>query len=186
MLNAWLTLLCGALCLFASACVGTHEILMSPDRPNYPTAQRRLRMLMFLWSGTLLYRGVELTTAAWAGLAWGAPVLPVTPGQVSTCIMLAAVHAALLEQHLRMWLPSRLQERVRHWLHIASCGRTRMLAEARAQSNRGLRPGVEPLTAPPAVVSGALAELAMSGAVVAGPGDGPEVLLHAAPPVARP
>lgn len=186
MVHAWLTLLCGALCLFASACVGTHEILMSPDRPNYPTARRRLRFLMFLWSGALMYRGVELTTSAWDALAGGPPVLPVTPGQVLATMVLAAVAAAALEHHMRQWLPAPLQARVRRWLDIASCGHARKLAEARASARAASAPILAPVPQlrPVRDVSAALAQLAMTpGVTLAGPGEGVvEALLDGRPP----
>lgn len=161
--------LSAALCFAASGACGTHEILMDPQRPNYPTGRFRLRVLMFIWSGVLAFRAMEF-----AGLA-AAPDCPaVSVGQVLGCFMVAAVHLTMLENHLRQWLPAKTHERIRRLLDVASCGRAAAWRAERERANAALWAGVKPGPARPS--SAALAELSMRGSVVIGPNEAPAAL----------
>lgn len=168
-----LGVLSGALCLTAAMCVGTHEILLGPDRPNYPNAPRHLRVPMFVWSGVLLYRGMELLSGA-----VGAHPPLVTPGIFMGSFMVAAVHGLLLEAHLRQWLPARVHARIRHLLNIATCGRSRLIRRARQQQNRTPRATAGFLAGDtdPGVTAEALLELSRQGVIVIAPLEGPEAL----------
>lgn len=115
--GAWiLTFIAGCLVLAASGFVGLHEILSGPDRPNYPTASRHLRIAMFVWCAALFYRGAEILS----GLCQPHPVL-LTYGAFQAAVLLAVVHGLLLEQQLRQWLPARLHARIRRLIAVASC-----------------------------------------------------------------
>lgn len=154
------------LCLaLTSGCVGLHEILLSPDRANYPNARRLVRMLMFAWSVVLLYRSAEIISSALAPR----PVY-LSLGAVLGTWVLFGVQAAMLEQVLRQWLPARLQRRIQQLILIASCRHQRELRDARRSAMAAV--GV-PTRAPPSerVVGPALAELTLKGATVWGPGE---------------
>ncbi len=117
-LNAIPPVLCGLLVLATSALAWTHEILMSPDRPNYPTGRALTRRLMFVWSAALLYRAIDLLAGAWDG----APA-PVSFDEAMGCALACLVHASLLESHLRMWRPARTHRTLRRLMDAAGCGR---------------------------------------------------------------
>ncbi len=163
-----MTLITGIVLFFGATCLGLHEILLAPDRPNYPTASRRVRWAMTVWMVTLYYRAVEITVGAFAPEPVYVPL-----GVTAVTLAVAVVQALLLEQVLRQWLPARLHARIRHLLNVASCGRSEAIRRARAQSNTGLWPGVEPASIRSGLVGPALAELTLDGGMVWGPNEGP-------------
>lgn len=171
--DVFLAGLCGALCICTAICVFTHEILLSPDRPNYPSARGYLRILMFAWSGALIYRGVEFLSGI--GNA-EAPV--VTAGSVLVWGVAFVVHAALLENHMRMWLPARIQAKFKAMREIVTCARLRKLQEARNSSLDAVRPGVAIAGVPDVFMAGAaMADLQVEGTRVIPP-DAPKGAVH--------
>jgi hypothetical protein len=123
------TMATALLVLFAFLCVGLHEILLSPDLPNYPNAGLHVRAAMFVFMVCLGYRGVEMLSLLFTQRVY------VTPGAFWASFTLAWVQAVLLEQQLRRWLPARLHERIRRLLEIASCRKRPMLVAERARNN---------------------------------------------------
>jgi hypothetical protein len=161
----------GGLLVLSFLCVGLHEILLSPDQPNYPNAPWHVRTAMFVWLLCLGYRAVEMFTQLYEPI----PVYS-TPGQFWATAAFALAQAVLLEQQLRRWLPARLHERIRRLMQIASCRRRPAIQAARASSNAALRDGVQPFDVPASVVGPALGTLSLAGTRAIGPGEGREVL----------
>lgn len=160
----------GLLVAFATLCVALHEILLSPDRPNYPTAPAHQRAAMFVWMCCLGYRGVEILS-----LLYAPTPTYVSPGSFWASAALALAQAVMLEQQLRRWLPARLHARIRRLLEIAACKRRPGMDAARQQSNSALRPGVPHNNTPSDVVGPALVALTLDGAqLVAAPGEIPQ------------
>lgn len=164
MTPALVTLMTGLLLLFTSFCVGLYEILLSPEALNYPNGRRRVRTAWFCVSAAFLYRAAEIL----CGLAAPEPTY-VTFGSSVGTLAVATAFALQLEQHLRQWLPAKLQRRVQQLIDVASCRRRREVAEARKRALAAVVRGPVPPIPSENVVSPALADLAMSGWSVAGP-----------------
>ncbi len=171
--NAILTVLVGTLCIATGVIVFTHEILLNPDRPNYPSAKTFVRILMFGWSGGLIYRGTELIT-----LPSAYPPL-ITNAMVFTSCCMFAVHAVLLYQHMQMWLPARVQAKFKAMREIVTCSRLRQMEEARRRANAALRPGVVAPRGVDAFMAGAaLADMEVDGSRVLQPDAPPSAVVH--------
>lgn len=158
---AWLNLAMGLVAVASAVVLWLLEILMDPERPNYPSARRWMRLAMFIASCAFIYRGGEFIRGAFA-----AEPPPVTSGMLMAWPVMLVVFIGQLEHQVRMWLPARLQEKIRRLLEIASCGRSREMARARATANGALRAGVEPGPVQTHGVGPALAELALQGVPV--------------------
>lgn len=110
------TVAAALLVLWASFCVGLLEILSAPERVNYPTARLHVRIAMFTWAVFLLYRGLEMLV-----LMRGPTPLFATVGELYAAIALGLAQTALLEHHLRSWLPAHTHQRIRTLLDVAAC-----------------------------------------------------------------
>ena len=162
--TAW----CAFMLLIAGTAVGLWQILSAPDRPNYPTSGTLKRILMFWFSGSLLFRAVEIFTGLYDGTQ---PVL--NPSIALSATLLAALMTTFLVDHVRHWLPARTHDRIRQLLAIARCRPSPALVRARRSSD--VSAGVVTITSADAV-SPALVDLAMSGVRVVGPNGGPEAI----------
>ncbi len=167
-LNAVLRLLTAALILY-------HQILLEPDRPNYPNGRCRLRIALFALGVLLAYNGVDLLVRLLSGST------RLIPSALLLSLGLFAVEILRLERLMRHWLPERLQARIQRWLHIASCSnREARLASAMARRSAMAAVEVPAFTPPPpSVVGPALAALAMAGTRVIGPGEPPSAVADA-------
>lgn len=167
MISATLMTLLSAVAILISAMVlGLWQILSAPDRPNYPTSGRVKRAMMFLLVMMLSGRGVEILTS----LAGPDPILS-TPFQAMSSFALCGLFISFLVDHCRNWLPARTQANIQRMYRIARCSPSRGLKAARKSSNTsaGLGPHGTAHLAQPALV-----DLALLGARVAGPNEGPE------------
>ena len=158
--TAW----CGVMIAIAGIAVGLWQILSAPDRPNYPTSGKVKRILMFWFSGSLLFRAVEIFTGLYAGTQ------PDTQSSaVLSSTLLAALMVTFLVDHMRHWLPARTHGHIQKLLTIARCSPSPGLVAARRSADPTSR-------VPADAVSPALVDLAMSGVRVVGPNGGPEAL----------
>ncbi len=158
--TAW----CGVMIAIAGIAVGLWQILSAPDRPNYPTSGKVKRILMFWFSGSLMFRAVEIFTGLYEGTQ---PYLQ--PGAMLTTTLLAALMVTFFVDHVRHWLPARTHDRIRQLLTIARCSPSPGLKAARESADPSSR-------VPASAVSPALVDLALSGVRVVGPNGGPEAL----------
>ena len=161
-------LMSAALRFVTAWCILLHQILLEPDRPNYPNASRLLRWSMFLLGAVLLFNAVDLVNRAVTDphrrvLVSGLPL------SATWCL----AEGLLLERTLRSWLTVRLQARVQSWWALASCRNRDVLARER-QRNLAAVEGTA--YAPSAgVVGPALGELALAEGMadIVGPGEPP-------------
>lgn len=161
-----MTFLSAVSILISAMALGLWQILSAPDRPNYPTSGRVKRAMMFLLVVMLSGRGVEILTS----LAGPDPILS-TPFQAMSSFALCGLFISFLVDHCRNWLPARTQANIQRMYRIARCSPSRGLKAARKSSNAsaGLGPHGKAHLAQPALV-----DLALQGARVAGPNEGPE------------
>lgn len=172
MMQTIITVLTGVVLFVAATAVCVHQILLNPDRPNYPTADKRVRIVMFLWAAGLYYRAAEIIT--WPFYGGQQASLSI----LYTSVMACALHVLLLEVVMRSWLPARLHARIRHLLDIASCGHSEAIRRARKRANDALWPGVAPASVSARPVGPALAQLTLEGAHVIGPNEGLDAQLE--------
>lgn len=166
MIATLITVLTSLVLFGAAGSVFLHQILLNPDRPNYPTADRRVRIAMALWGAGIFYRAGEIL--GWAMDGSGEASL----SMLFTSAMAFALHVLLLEQVLRSWLPARLHARIRDLLNKASCGHAEDIRRARKRANEALWPGVTPAPISARPVGPALAQLTLEGVQVIGPNEG--------------
>lgn len=156
-----------------------HEILLGPDRPNYPNGPWYQRVVLFALAVALAALTMERFHDLYSG-AYVSPIVMVASG------LYMAAQAVLLEQQLRRWLPAHLHARIRHLLAIASCKKRAAVRAARAQSNTGLYPGVRPSPLAADIVGASLGTLTLEGMRAIGPGEGAEVLADLPPSTRTP
>lgn len=166
-----LTLVSGAAVFVTALCLGLWQILSAPDRPNYPTSGPVKRALMFWFMAALAYRGLEIVY-----LALQPQPIYSTEGQVFSSILMAALFATFLVDHLLHWLPARTHRNIQRLRQLATCrpkpGLVAARTSAMVNSTGAPCPSAD-------VVSSALLELAMQGVSVAGPGEGPKAITGA-------
>jgi hypothetical protein len=176
----WVTFLCASFNGVAFLCAGLHQILLEPDRPNYPNGPLHQRVILFALMVMLGMVTVERFAQLYADTPlYTSPIIMTASG------VFAAAQAVALEQQLRRWLPARIHERIRHLLNIASCRRRRALESARASADAALYPDVVAHGLPADVVGPALGAMTMDGMRAIGPGEGLEVFANL-PPVGHP
>ncbi len=163
----------------ACLCLCFHEILLGPDRPNYPNGPWYQRAILFALTVVLAALTMERFNGLYAG-QYVSPTVMVASG------LYMAAQAVLLEQQLRRWLPAHLHARIRHLLNIASCKKRSAVRAARAMSNAALYPGVRPDSTAADVVGASLGTLTLEGMRAVGPGEGVEVLADLPPSTRTP
>lgn len=160
----------------SAALIGLREVLLAPDRPNYPNAERRLRLAMFVLSAALLYQGADQACKAFAAQ----PHLN-QPASVVLATAWFACSALELERTTRQWLPARIQRRFQRLMHLASCGAAWGVKRARTAAAGAVYGPTQPVPSSSSVGT-ALAALLIEGATVVAPGEGKaqaEIGLHA-------
>lgn len=160
------TLLSAVAILIASATLGLWQILSAPDRPNYPTSGKVKRFFMFAGSAIFLVRGAEMLTT----LHGPRPIMS-TETQAVASFVICGLFVTFLVDHCRNWLPARTQANIQRMYRIARCSPSRGLKAARKSSNASARLGPHGTAY---LAQPALVELALQGARVAGPNEGPE------------
>lgn len=132
-----------------------HQILLEPDRPNYPNARPAVRYAMFLLGAALLFNSVDLLSRTISD-----PHHRVLISGLPLSAVWCVAEALRLEKTLRSWLPVRLQQRVQKWWLLASCRNRDALARERQRNLAAVRGTA--FAAPAGVVGPALGELALS------------------------
>lgn len=112
------TLIVGLLVLLSSCVIGVRQILLGPNAVNYPRAEPVARVVMFIWSASLLLRGTDLLL----GWAQGRPE-PLANIALFPSVMLAVVQTIMLHNTMRQRLPARMWQRMDRAVEIATCNR---------------------------------------------------------------
>lgn len=175
-------LLSGAIRLLIAGCIILRQILLEPDRPNYPNAAKRLRVGLFLLAAVLLFNGVDVICRALSDEMRPDHHHHVLISGLPLSLAWLGVEGLQLERVLRQWLPERTQQRIMRLMHLASCKNRDLAARERARNLgpvgkvRPLIPGAVISTPSGGVTAPALAELALAGVKVVGPLEGPEAV----------
>lgn len=149
------------------ACLGVKQMLSADDRPNYPLASKRSRLIWFWLSAFLIVRGFEIVQRA----ASDSPVI-LSGFSVGAAFLVFAFFADDLYAHLTEKASARTHKAIRRLHNMARCApKDSGLVAARKSAMENSTGGKAP---PVGVVSEAMVALSLDGVRVAAPNEGPE------------
>ena len=109
-------LLLGSICVAWSAAIGLRQVLLGPNAVNFPSVSTPYRVMLFICSGALLARGVDLLIGALSNKPQEVSAL----GLVTNGLLAATAWLSLVET-LHKRLPAATWRRIRRMIFVANC-----------------------------------------------------------------